>query len=539
MNRNENKPATLYESIPAVAALNRVPGFNPADFLEKAKPAPSGSVKGEAGLGLLYKKLWFRLANPMGSLKLNALRITEQLAIFEAQVFLDRSDPEPVGMFTASCRADELSGGRYIEEAQERALGVALSDAGFGMQFADAVPGAADDQKEIPGRQTQGNPGEKAGTAMPGKAAQETKEEPRGSTAEVRNAQGPSGKGAGNQAMPNQSQRTANVLPMQQFAGKTPQPGTGMGRPAAGTTGIQRIQKSVQGSAQAPGRILGNAQGNTQGSIPGTPGRQVLRPSQLPVQPATKPQPVSAQGQLPGSSATKPQPATVQEQLPISSVVTHQPASVQEQLPVSSAANPQTTSVQGKLPVPPAAKSLPASTHNQLPVPPVVKGQPEVQEAQKELPAPASNAGSAQQGLTDVQKAAAILGRKEEKPESAARQVSAHENGSVQKNVFTPENGSASENVSAPENVSILETGEVKYTRDMPVEDIVKIMTPDEAKKVVVDTGVCSGWTLEEVAERRPPSLKFYVYGDYNGKNNILRAAAQVMLDEMARKKAG
>lgn len=79
----------------------------------------------------------------------------------------------------------------------------------------------------------------------------------------------------------------------------------------------------------------------------------------------------------------------------------------------------------------------------------------------------------------------------------------------------------------------------MKYTRDMPVEDIMKLMTPDEAKKVVVDTGVCSGWTLEEVAERRPPSLKFYVYGDYTGKNNILRAAAQVMLDEMARKKAG
>lgn len=83
------------------------------------------------------------------------------------------------------------------------------------------------------------------------------------------------------------------------------------------------------------------------------------------------------------------------------------------------------------------------------------------------------------------------------------------------------------------------EKAEAKYTPDMPVEEIVKLMTFEEAGKVVVDTGVCKGQTIAEVAERRPPSLKFYLYGGYRGDNNILRAAAQIMLDSLAVKKAG
>ena len=78
-----------------------------------------------------------------------------------------------------------------------------------------------------------------------------------------------------------------------------------------------------------------------------------------------------------------------------------------------------------------------------------------------------------------------------------------------------------------------------RYTPDMPVEEIVSLMTLEEAGKVVVDTGVCKGQTIAEVAERRPPSLKFYLYGGYRGDNNILRAAAQIMLDSLAVKKAG
>lgn len=78
-----------------------------------------------------------------------------------------------------------------------------------------------------------------------------------------------------------------------------------------------------------------------------------------------------------------------------------------------------------------------------------------------------------------------------------------------------------------------------RYTADMPMEEIVKLMTLEEAGGVVVDAGVCKGQTIAEVAQRRPASLKFYLYGGYKGDNNILCAAAKVMMDAMAAQKAG
>ena len=84
MNKNE-QTATMYESIPAVAELNKVPGFNPLKLLRRIISPENGEEMLQ--LDLRYKKLWFRLANPKGRIRLNALRITEQMAIYEAQVF--------------------------------------------------------------------------------------------------------------------------------------------------------------------------------------------------------------------------------------------------------------------------------------------------------------------------------------------------------------------------------------------------------------------------------------------------------------------
>lgn len=76
------------------------------------------------------------------------------------------------------------------------------------------------------------------------------------------------------------------------------------------------------------------------------------------------------------------------------------------------------------------------------------------------------------------------------------------------------------------------------YTETTPVEQILPFMTLEEAKKVVVPTGTCRGWTLDEVAQRRRPSLRFYLSEGYQGKDNILRAAARLVLDDLE-KKAG
>lgn len=75
------------------------------------------------------------------------------------------------------------------------------------------------------------------------------------------------------------------------------------------------------------------------------------------------------------------------------------------------------------------------------------------------------------------------------------------------------------------------------YTPDMTVEEISERMTLDEARNYVVNSGVCKGWTLAQVAERRAPSLRFYVFSD-NG-DNVLKAAATLVLNDMGMRKAG
>ena len=62
-------------------------------------------------------------------------------------------------------------------------------------------------------------------------------------------------------------------------------------------------------------------------------------------------------------------------------------------------------------------------------------------------------------------------------------------------------------------------------------------MTNEEAKNYVVTEGSCTGWRIEEVAARRLPSLKFYLSG-YKGNDNILRAAATIMLSIVESKAA-
>jgi len=75
------------------------------------------------------------------------------------------------------------------------------------------------------------------------------------------------------------------------------------------------------------------------------------------------------------------------------------------------------------------------------------------------------------------------------------------------------------------------------YTAKMNVDEILALMTPEDAAAVVVDTGTCKDWTLAQVAEKRPASLKWYLNG-YTGNNNILRAGAKLLLDGVMERKA-
>ena len=70
-----------------------------------------------------------------------------------------------------------------------------------------------------------------------------------------------------------------------------------------------------------------------------------------------------------------------------------------------------------------------------------------------------------------------------------------------------------------------------RFTPDMPVGEILAEMTREEAESVRVDVGTCAGWTLAEVLDKRPVSLRWYVSG-YSGENNILRAGASLLLEQ-------
>ena len=128
MNESSNSPM-MYQSEATVAALNKVSGFNPFKYLRRTKDAFK--------LDLSVQKLWFRMAHPNGPMRVTALRITEQMAIFEAQVFLDRSDVNPISVSVVQKTIQESK--EYIKSAQDEALSQALSDAGFGIQFADVM----------------------------------------------------------------------------------------------------------------------------------------------------------------------------------------------------------------------------------------------------------------------------------------------------------------------------------------------------------------------------------------------------------------
>ena len=143
-----NQEPMLYTTNATVASLNHVPGFDPLKFLRRTISRKTG--EDVMRLDLRYKKLWFRLACPTGRLKLNALRITEKMAIFEAKVYRDREDAEPLSSYVANCTLDATPGGLYVEAAQEEALDTALSNAGFGIQFADVGSESEEYGSEVP-----------------------------------------------------------------------------------------------------------------------------------------------------------------------------------------------------------------------------------------------------------------------------------------------------------------------------------------------------------------------------------------------------
>lgn len=129
---------SMYEEVPEIQKLNRVEGFDPRRYMrtiqDEGQPA-------RYYLDVAFRKLWFRLKYPEGKIVKHILKLTDQVAIVEARVYLNRND-EPDNFISNALAqkymtADTQFGNKYVELAETAAVGRALSDAGFGLQFAD------------------------------------------------------------------------------------------------------------------------------------------------------------------------------------------------------------------------------------------------------------------------------------------------------------------------------------------------------------------------------------------------------------------
>ena len=132
---NEKKNSML-ATVPSARELRKVPGFDPLKYLRTISRNGEKVLK----LDLCYKKVWFRLACPNGRMCLNPLRITDQMAIFEARLYANREDNASLlASFTSTQMAQNVPGGLYIRAAQDEALNEALDNAGFGIQLCDVA----------------------------------------------------------------------------------------------------------------------------------------------------------------------------------------------------------------------------------------------------------------------------------------------------------------------------------------------------------------------------------------------------------------
>lgn len=139
---------TMAKNMEIINGLNEVEGFDPAAFLRK--------LQGEAGeeqlyLDVKYRKLWFRLKYPLGKIAKRIIKLENDYAIIESRIYLDRNDPEDSYISCAMAQRwrteDDAYGKKYVESAETAAVGRALADAGFGIQFTE--PGEERDPNPV------------------------------------------------------------------------------------------------------------------------------------------------------------------------------------------------------------------------------------------------------------------------------------------------------------------------------------------------------------------------------------------------------
>lgn len=530
---------TMYESDPMVAALNKVPGFDPMKLMGR-KRIP-GAEKDEKSLDFRYKKLWFRLAHRTGRIRLNRLSITEQLAIIEAQVYLELTDANPVSSFTAACTREE-GGDKYIESAQIRAMDQALTDAGFGLQFVPAPVGSTENtasqaagsvanmqMPKVPQPVMQQVAPQQAGVPQKALAVQPAPQQvtvPQPAVVQQKTAAAqttPQQRAVPQQAVVQQKTVAAQAVPQQRTV---PQQAVAQQRTTAVAQGAPQ-QSAVQQQAVA-------AQATFQQ-------RTVAQQSAVQPQTAVSQQRIVAQQAAVQHQAVRQftvhQAAVPNKPAQTAQVQAQTVQAGQKRAAIPAQAGMQTVAVSSAAPTASQKAAVPVSTQQATAQQPVSAetlpaGQLPVAAEAQELPV-TSDIAAAMSLLSgnkeDTLPVAPADMKEDEKAESMPQELPVAPTAPVYEIPAAPAlaaNAGGAADEGRP------------YTEETPVEEILQFMTLEDAKKVVVSAGTCRGQTVAEVAQRRPFSLKFYLSEAYQGRDNILRAAARLMLDNME-KKAG
>ncbi|MBO4913597.1 MAG: hypothetical protein J5449_00180 [Oscillospiraceae bacterium] len=439
----------IVKTVPAAAQLRNVKGFNPAKFLRQT--VSEQTKKLVYRLDLPYKRAWFRIACPNGRMILRPLRITEELAIIEAQVYMSKDDPQPLSSVISQVDRSETKNGKYIEAAQDKALNEALDNAGFGIQLCDIVedPGRTQYGSELPVEQVE--------------AAQDAA-----------------------------TDKEMETLPF--TMSKRPAPVISEAAPdeAAAPAGIQPPE-SVQAPAQAPAQAASPvAAPMTQRAAQATSNTAQPAQDTAPVKPATAVNTAvpAAAPEVVAQAAAKPTPAPVEQ-----NAETHQPeAAKQSEAPVQET--------------------------------------PAMEEAQTQA------ASESAASFDAPQAAEATASAPQENTESDLAQLAANTQQRVV-NFPTPDqraNAPASAPAASADPMPVNSAQAPGYTPNMTVDEIRARMTLEEARAVVVTTGVCKGWTLGQVAESRAPSLKYYISSSTS--DNVLKAASMIVLSGAELQKA-
>lgn len=247
----------LYNKSKAVEELNKVEGFYP---LELARVISNEGQEEQRYLDVKYRKLWFRLVNPTGKIISRIVHFTENMAVVEARIYLDKCDQEDnyiANSFSQKFRtADTQFGDKFLEMAETAAIGRALADAGYGLQFADV--GEGNDPMQVDAG-IPVNQGTQMQTAMP--------------------AQTPA---PGMQQTPNQSAGTMpsfppQVTPGQQMMEQFYQEAQANGNTIGGVTGTGQMTNPVMSPATGSVPVMQQMPSKPQSLDPNMPVEELVK----------------------------------------------------------------------------------------------------------------------------------------------------------------------------------------------------------------------------------------------------------------------